>query len=349
MTLTLITGVPGWIGTRLVRTLRDGSAVLPEGARPDQFYPIRCLVLPETDISTLGLPSDLEIVRGDLRNFEQVKSFCQGAEGATLIHCAGVIHPRLWVREFYEVNVTGIANLLQAAEKSGIQRVVALSSNSPMGNNPQRDHRFDENSPYHPYQNYGHSKMQMELKIKEYQQRGFLETVILRPTWFYGPDQPARQTTFFRMIKNGKAPIAGDGGNLRSMVYVDNLCQAILLSLSNPQANGQTYWVADKQPYTMVEIIDTVERLMEAEFGLPVAHRRLRLPSLACEFAGFADSIIQMMGLYQQKVHVLSEMNKTIACSIEKAQKELGYEPSVALEEGMRRSLAWCINHGIVI
>ena len=133
------------------------------------------------------------------------------------------------------------------------------------------------------------------------------------------------------------------------MVYIDNLCQAILLSLSKPQANGQIYWVADKQPYTMNEIIDTVERLMESEFDLPVAHRRLRLPSLACEFAGLADGVIQMMGLYQQKVHVLSEMNKTIACSIEKAQKELGYQPTVALEEGMRRSLAWCINQGIVI
>ncbi len=59
--------------------------------------------------------------------------------------------------------------------------------------------------------------------------------------------------------------------------------------------------------------------------------------------------LIQRLGLYQQKIHVLSEMNKNIACSVEKAQRELGYAPTVELEEGMRRSLAWCQAHGIAL
>lgn len=349
MSIMLITGFPGWIGTRLVRTLLEGLPCLPDGQSTDRYDCIRCLVLPSADVSDLDQSDHLEIVRGDLRNPQDVKAFCQGAEGAVLIHCAGIIHPRLWVREFYETNVTGTRNLLQAAEEARIHRIVVLSSNSPMGVNPRRDHQFDEHSPYNPYMGYGRSKMLMEQVIQEYQRRGCLETVTLRPTWFYGPDQPERQTVFFRMIKNGSAPIAGDGGNLRSMVYIGNLCQAILLSVANPGANGQTYWVADSKPYSMNEIVDTVERLMETEFGIRVAHKRLRLPSVACEFAGFGDGFIQMLGLYQQKIHVLSEMNKTIACSIEKTQKDLGYAPTVELEEGMRRSLAWCLEHGIVI
>jgi len=53
------------------------------------------------------------------------------------------------------------------------------------------------------------------------------------------------------------------------------------------------------------------------------------------------------VGFYHQKIHVLSEMNKTIACSIAKAQRELGYNPTIALEEGMRRSLKWIFeNYG---
>ncbi|MFL7809276.1 MAG: hypothetical protein AB8I80_11635, partial [Anaerolineae bacterium] len=83
------------------------------------------------------------------------------------------------------------------------------------------------------------------------------------------------------------------------------------------------------------------------EFGLPVAHRRLRLPSLASEMARLLDQWIQRLGFYHQKLHVLSEMNKTIACSIDKARQELGYRPSIELEEGMRRSLAWCMANGI--
>ena len=57
--------------------------------------------------------------------------------------------------------------------------------------------------------------------------------------------------------------------------------------------------------------------------------------------------MIQTLGFYQQKVHVLSEMNKNIACSIDKARQVLGYEPAIELEEGMRRSLAWCVKRGI--
>jgi nucleoside-diphosphate-sugar epimerase len=174
-----------------------------------------------------------------------------------------------------------------------------------------------------------------------------METVVVRPTWFYGPDQPLRQTTFFTMIRKGLAPIVGDGENLRSMTYIDNLCQALLLCERSAHANGQTYWVADRRPYSMNEIVNTVGRLMESEFGVQVAHKRLRLPYVAGQVAQVGDAIFQGLGLYQQKIHVMSEMNKTIACSIEKVRRELGYEPAVELEEGMRRSLAWCVENGI--
>jgi nucleoside-diphosphate-sugar epimerase len=349
MMLTMITGAPGWIGTRLVRTLLQGT---PDGlstAKLECQPHVRCLVMPGLDASALCLSDQLEIFRGDLRNLDAVRAFCRGAEGATLFHCAGVVHPLRFVREFMEVNVRGTQHLLHAAEDVGVRRVVVLSSNSPAGVNPRRDHRFDEGSPYNPYMSYGRSKMLMEQAVHEVQARGRLETVILRPTWFYGPDQPERQTTFFRMIKNGTVPIVGDGENLRSMTYIDNLCQAMLLSEHNPVANGQTYWVADSRPYSMNEIVDTVERLMETEFGIPVAHKRLRLPSLAGSIAHLSDGMIQKLGLYHQKIHVLSEMDKTIACSVEKARRELGYVPTIDLEEGVRRSIAWCLAQGMLL
>jgi nucleoside-diphosphate-sugar epimerase len=96
----------------------------------------------------------------------------------------------------------------------------------------------------------------------------------------------------------------------------------------------------------MNEIIDTVEDLLENEFGMEVAHDRMRLPSVASEVALAVDATLQRAGLYHQKIHVLSEMNKTIACSVDKAQRELGYRPGVELREGMRRSIAWCLENG---
>ena len=151
------------------------------------------------------------------------------------------------------------------------------------------------------------------------------------------------------MVRDGKAPIVGDGQNLRSMSYLGNLCQGLLLAAQVERAGGQVYWIADRRPYSMNEIVDTIERLLEKEFGQKCAHKRLRLPGFAGDLAPCADASLQALGLYHQKIHVLSEMNQTIACSVTRAETELGYRPAVALEEGMRRSLAWCIAQGAAI
>jgi nucleoside-diphosphate-sugar epimerase len=171
--------------------------------------------------------------------------------------------------------------------------------------------------------------------------------VIVRPPWFYGPWQPPRQTRFFRMIRTGRFPVFGDGGQRRSMVYVGNLVDGVVRAELRGQT-GHGYWIADRRPYAMNEIVDTVERLLETEFARPCAHRRLRLPGIASELALLADRSLQALGVYQQKIHVLSEMNKTIACTIARAERELGYAPAVDLEEGMRRSLRWMDERGML-
>ena len=348
--VTLVTGFPGWLGTRLVQALLDGLPDVPALAQPDGTRRIRCLVQPGAELSALDyLTRRAEICMGDLSDPDALRQFCQGAEGATLFHCAGIVHPTRGVKELFRVNVDGTRNLLQAAEKADVRRAVVVSSNSALGNNPHRDHLFDEASPYNPYQAYGRSKMQLEQVVRELQSRGKIETVIVRPPWFYGPNQPPRQTTFFKMIKEGTFPLVGNGENRRSMGYVDNICQGLILCEYAPQAVGQIFWIADRAPYTMNEIVGTVERLMETEIDIPVSHKRFRLPSIVSEGAGFADGILQRAGLYQQQIHVLSEMNKTIACSTAKAERELGYAPKIELEEGMRRSIAWVIENGYKI
>ena len=160
------------------------------------------------------------------------------------------------------------------------------------------------------------------------------------------PDPRPRQRRFFRAIRDGKSTIAGDGNAPRSMAYVDNLCQGLLLAAREPRAGGQTYWIADERPYSMNEVMDTVERLLEGEFQQACAHRRRRLPELACDIAQLLDSGLQTMGAHHPGVHEMSEANRTIACTTARAEAELGYRPVVALEEGMRRSLRWCFENG---
>lgn len=343
--LVLVTGALGWLGRNLVHALAHGLDDLETTWTPPADLKIRALILPDQHEAEAREISDrIEVVQGDIRNPQDCARFCSDAGGAILFHAAAIIHPQR-VREFFRVNVTGSENLLDAAITAGVRRAVVVSSNTPCGFNPRPDHLFDEESAYEPWGKYGRSKMLMELALKQRQQAGQIEAVIVRAPWFYGPHQPPRQTLFFRMVRDGKMPIVGGGNNRRSMVYVDNLVQGLVLAAITGKADGRVYWIADQRPYTISEIVDTVEHLLESEFGQKCAHKRRRLPGTVSKIASLATRAVQSVGLHWRDIHVLSEMNKTIACSITKARNELGYAPKISLEEGMRRSIRWLVQN----
>jgi nucleoside-diphosphate-sugar epimerase len=148
------------------------------------------------------------------------------------------------------------------------------------------------------------------------------------------------------MIKAGRFPIVGDGHNRRSMGYVDGLASGILLAAPASQAAGKIYWLADERPYPMKEIVDTVRDVLRDDFGMTVKPKTLQVPGVVADVARLGDRMLQKAGLYSQELHVLSEMNLTIACTIERAKRELGYKPLTNLREGMRRSVAWVLDHG---
>src|SRR5207247_6479788 len=143
-------------------------------------------------------------------------------------------------------------------------------------------------------------------------------------------------TLFLTKNKAGRVPLVGPGTNRRSMVYVDNLCQGLMLAATSPAARNQTYWIADQRPYTMNEIVSTVADVLEQDFGMPVKRGAIHLPAVASDGAFVADSVLQAVGLYHSKIHVLSEMARTIACSTAKAERDLRYRPAVGLRQGMR-------------
>lgn len=341
--MLIITGASGWLGSRLLEVLRLVPEEVP-GAWEWNTVPIRCLIRPDENAEILSQLLQVELIRGDLTRSDSLSALFAKAGGATVIHLAGMIHPRRFTRDFIEVNVKGTRNILELSQKAGVRNVVLMSSNSPCGCNPHPGHRFTEDSPYNPYMGYGRSKMLMEMLVSEYRTK--LATTILRTCWFYGPHQPDRQTRFFQLIKEGKFPILGGGEQVRSLSYVDNTCQGILLAAAQPAAAGQTYWIADERPYTMNEIVRTVSEVLKQDFGMPVVESSRRWPGWLADVAYGADAIIQAVGLYQKEIHVLSEMNRSIACSVEKAKRDLGYKPQIALREGMRRSIAWCLERG---
>lgn len=336
---TVVTGASGWLGRALVAHL----AADPARER------LRLLVHTTADAATVEAEyadrPGVDVVIGDVSRADTALRLLNGVgDDVDVLHTAGIIHPAK-VRQFTEVNENGTRHLADAARDLGVRRFVHVSSNSPFGTNADRNDTFRADEPYHPYLGYGRSKMQAEMAVFDAVSRG-LDASVVRPPWFYGPYQPPRQTTFFRMVRAGKFPVIGAGDQRRSMAYVGNLVDGVVLAELTPGAKGKGYWIADARPYTVEEIVETVGRALTDE-GLSVAPPSTHLPTLAARVAETADRVLQSVGVYQQQLHVLGEMGHTIACDISAATADLGYVPQVELYEGMRRSIRWCLDQGI--
>jgi nucleoside-diphosphate-sugar epimerase len=337
---TVVTGAAGWLGQALLHRLRAD----PARTR------LRVLVRDAAEAEVFADATNVATTVGDIADRDVVASLFDGVGGdADVIHTAGVIHPKR-VSDFYDTNTTGTKNVVDTARAAGVRRVVHVSSNSPFGTNARATDVFRNEEPYNPYYGYGQSKMEAEqavfAAVSGTGGGAALDAVVVRPPWFYGPFQPPRQTTFFRMVRKGKFPVIAGGQQRRSMVYVDNLVDGLLLAELTPRARGNGYWIADARPYLVTEIVETVGRALRDE-GFEVKDGALRLPAIAGRVAELGDRIIQRTGRYQQQLHVLGEMDKTIACDISGARRDLGYEPRVELYDGMRRSIRWCVEQGL--
>ena len=193
MSLAVVTGAPGWLGTPLVAALARGATFRSITTSPRK---VRCVVQPGGRHPAARAASETP------RSCEPTSATPAALEGAfagatTVFHAAGIVHPQK-VQELYDVNVGGTRALLDAAIQAKAKRFVLVSSNSPAGLNESAGRLMVEDDPPRPYLNYGLSKLQAEWVVNDAHRGGRIESAIARPCWFYGPNQPARQSKFFR-------------------------------------------------------------------------------------------------------------------------------------------------------
>jgi nucleoside-diphosphate-sugar epimerase len=338
---TLVTGSAGWLGRGLLHHFVDPASPYHRSGQ------IRALVLNDEEAALVAAISPtIDVVIGDVTQPSSLDALFSGSGANTdVIHTAGIIHPTS-MAQFDEVNAGGTRNVVAAARRANIRRMVHVSSNSPFGTNPDRGESFRASEPYNPYLGYGRSKMEGELAVLEAARADRLDAVMVRPPWFYGPWQPLRQTTFFQMVKKGRFPMFGGGRQRRSMVYIDNLVQGVVRAELSEGEPGRAWWIADARPYEVREIVSTVQQALRAE-GIESKDGGLKAPQLVADVAVVADKVLQKIGKYIQEVHVLGEMGATIACDISAARNDLGYSPEIDLLEGMRRSIRWCREQGV--
>lgn len=320
MAKVLVTGGTGFTGSYLCRRL------VQEG------QDVRVLVRQQSDRSILE-NLRVEWVLGDLGDRDSLVKAMQGVE--TVYHIAALFRPQNVTRQqFWDVNVEGTRNLLDAAEKVGVGRFVHCSTVGVHGDvqNPPAT----EDAPYAPGDPYQESKVEGEKIALQYAQSGRLPIIVFRPGGIYGPGD-LRFLKLFKGIKTGRFVMFGSGEIFYQLIYIDDLIDGILRCGMEPAAIGNTYILTGNAPVTLNQLVEAIAAVLQ------VPPPRWRLPVMPLYWAGFACEVLcKPLGinppLYRRRVDFF---RKTRSFDISKAKRELKFEPGVDLKTGLERTAQW--------
>lgn len=309
----LITGGTGFIGSHLA------EALIKEG------FEVYCLVRNLSNKKWLeGI--EVKFIEGDCCNrasLERIRDFDY------IFHLAGLTKASSW-EEFYRVNVKGTENIIDIAIRNnpGLKRFVLLSSLAAAGPSENGTPKC-EDSPATPVSAYGKSKLMAEEVVMRAKDK--ISFTILRPTAVYGP-RDRDFYLFFKMIKAGIMPYFGK--SYYSLIYVEDLVRGILLGAFKQEAQGKIFFLADGEISTGDDIASAIaESLQKKPIKLPIP--RNLLPFIGKVASRIAkNSIINNDKLIELKyIHWI--------CDISKARNELGFNPKVKLQEGMKWTTNW--------
>jgi nucleoside-diphosphate-sugar epimerase len=244
----LVTGASGFIGRALVNDLAaQGQRVRAAMRQPADIFPRQVEVVA---VSDLARPIEW---RPLLRDIDAV------------VHLAGIAHAGPGVAEevYDRVNRAATAGLATAAVKSGIKRLVFVSSIRAQAG-PACPDVLTEADPPRPTDAYGRSKLAAEMAIRA----SDVAFTILRPALIYGPDVKGNLASLIQLAQSSWPLPFGGLTNRRSLLARENLVGAIHLVLGEPAAAGQTYVVADPAPLTMAEIVSALRTGQSRRPGL---------------------------------------------------------------------------------
>jgi nucleoside-diphosphate-sugar epimerase len=281
----------------------------------------------------------IHFIELNLSSEEQLKQQLKDIQFDYVVHAAGVTKC-LHKEDFFRINTEGTKNLVRALLdlQMPLKRFVYISSLSIMGaireEQPYREIR--ERDKAQPNTAYGKSKLEAEQWLVSLNEKLF-PFIILRPTGVYGP----RERDYFMMAKSIQSHIDFAVGFKQqdiTFVYVTDVVQAVFLALEKGET-GRCYFLSDGEVYQS----STFSDLIRKELGNPWWIRitaplwLLRIITFCGEYMGHITG--KVTALNNDKYNIMKQRNWR--CDINPARQELGYDPQVKLEEGVRRSIAW--------
>jgi nucleoside-diphosphate-sugar epimerase len=320
----LITGATGFVGSHVADALAGRGETIHALARASS----------ETDhLRKLGA----RVFQGDVTERAAVDQAMQGVE--VVIHCAAKVGDWGAVEEYRAVNVEGLRNLLEASRGRNLRCFVHLSS---LGVYEARHHYgTDETEPLPEshVDGYTQSKVEAEQLALAYHQQHGIPVVVLRPGFIYGPRDRTLLPTMVKNLKRRVVRYVGGGRSALNTTYVGNLVDAILLAVEQPKAVGQVYNITDGEFVTKRKFFETVASslgLKPPMMGGPLWGAKIIAKSLEKRARRLGWTEPPRLTMARLKF-----LGMNLDFSIAKARKELGYNPRVGFDEGIKKALDW--------
>lgn len=322
MSKVLITGATGFIGGHLVE------------ANLAAKNSVRALVLPDDKDAENLAARGVQIIRGDIRKYGDVRKAAEGMD--IIFQCAAVVTDWAPKRLFEEVTVGGAENVCRAAYEAGVTRLVDISTNDVFG--LDEEHVMDETFPLRkwgePYPDY---KIEAEKICWKYYAKSLPVTMVY-PCWVYGPGD----RTFVPELADAilkKELIFWRKGAIVWPTYIENLVDLLMLIAVDDRAVGNGYLVHDGESATLEEFAEGIARALNVEFTAKY------MPYHVAYAAAWVMEVVWRLARKKTRplltTYTVKNLGSKLRFSIDKARRELGWEPKISYAEGFEKTMEW--------
>lgn len=306
-----VTGATGFVGAEVVSRLSARHFPVSATARQKNLS-----------------QSTTNFIAANISSHTNWISHLQGFDG--VIHLAARVHVMQDsaddpLAEFREVNLHGTANLARQAAQVGVKRFVYVSSIKVNGEHTGPNCSFKESDQPNPQDPYAISKWEAEQALHAISQETGMEVVIVRPPLVYGPGVKANFAKLLGLVNRGTPLPLGNIKNLRSLIYVGNLADALIACTTHHAAAGNTYLVSDGEDVSTPQLIQAISVALERpNRSLPVPVTLMR-------------GVAKLLG----KSAAVERLTQSLVVDSSRIRNELSWVPPYTLAQGLQATAEW--------
>lgn len=322
----LVTGATGFLGGAVARELHaDGAEVFAHGR--------------SAKAADVLISDGMGVTLTPLEDRDAVYVMVSAAQPDAIVHCAAKSAPFGRELDFIGANVMGTMHLLEAVAQVGTPRFVHISSPSIYcAGRALENVNEDARLPSRRINHYAATKLASEELVRQAHDAGF-PTVILRPRAIYGPGDNALFPRLLAALKDGKLPVIGSGENRIDLTYIDDAVHGVKQALvAGPHCLGRAYNLTSGEPVHLWDLIrDLCQRLDLPPPTRRVGRRAARMAAFGMETW---HRLARRPGEPRLTRYSVDSLSLDATLDISAAKRDLGYEPTVSVEEGVARFVA---------